>query len=139
VKTDRSELAVNRHAFWTAFVDRIPGERELGGPAQYTPNRWRVLPDLKLIISMYLAKGKVGLFIRGPHRSSHEDTKELFRQNEAELTRQLGVPMGNSDWAFFASELVGDYNDPAQRDSLIDWLDRTASHCEQVAVAVFGQ
>lgn len=139
VKADYSELAVNRHAFWKAFVERIPGEEVLGGKPQYRSNRWRVLPDLRLIVSMNIGKRSVGVFIRGPHRGSHEDTKEIFRQHETELTEKLGVPMGDSDWAFYPTEFEGDYNDPAQRDFLIDWLDKTASHYEHVAVEVFGQ
>lgn len=138
VKSKRSELAVKRHSFWSEFVKRVPGEAALAGEAQYTSNRWRVLPDLGLIVSMNLAKRSVGVFIRGPHRGSHEETKELFRRHESELTQKLGVPMGDSEWAFFPTEIEGDYNDPAQRERLITWLDQTAARYESVALEVFG-
>lgn len=134
----RSEIAERRHEFWRTFVEQIPGELERGGPPAYTSNRWRVLDDLGLIISMYASKSAVGVFIRGPHYGDHGEARERLLEHEAALSAGLGVPLGTSEWAFFNVSTPGDYTDPDQRMSLIEWLDETASRFEQVLIRVFG-
>lgn len=128
VHRDVGERSQQRYAFWQAFIDRVPGELERGGPAQATSNRWRELKDLDLAISMYAAQGDVGLFIRAPRSGDHLGTRERLESVREALTTKLGVEMSNSDQYFFGSRSIGNYNDPLQRDQLIDWL---ASKAEQ--------
>lgn len=134
----RSELAQKRFDFWNAFVDAVPGERERNGDASYTSNRWRKLSEPNLMISMFTAKGSVGLFIRHPHYGSAEDAKELLAQKATALSAELGVPMGDTDWSHFTCERAGDYNDPAQRGELIAWLASKADEYERALIKVFG-
>lgn len=133
-----SEISLRRHDFWHAFVERVPGELERSGPAAYTSNRWRVLDDPACIISMYAASGYVGIFIRAPHYGSHEDMREMLASKADLIEARLGVPMTDSDRYFFGSDLRGDYNDPAQRDGLIDWLAQKADLYERTIREVLG-
>lgn len=135
---ERSELSLRRYDFWQAFIDRVPGELERGGPASYWSNRWHVLDDLGLIISMYPGKESVGIFIRGPQQRSHDDTREMIGLKEVELAEKIGTPMGTSSSHFFAKSVKGDYTDPAQRDGLIDWLAVQAEVYERALREVFG-
>jgi len=134
----RSEIAERRHEFWRTFVEQIPGELERGGPPSYTSNRWRVLEDLGLIISMYASKAAVGIFVRGPHYGDHGEARERLIQYDEALTSGLGVQFGTSEWAFFNDSTRGDYTDPAQRVRLIQWLDTRANEYEAVLRQVFG-
>lgn len=81
-----------------------------------------MLTNPDLIASLHLLKNSVGVVARGPQAGDHAGTRELFRPREAELEARFGVPMGNSTWAFFPSEIKGDYTDVGQRNDLIDRL-----------------
>lgn len=135
----RSERAEQRYSFWKAFVDRVPGEFEKGGPPQYTSNRWRIVTDPDLIISMYTAKDGVGIFIRRPHLATLEETDEMLCSKEAELTQLLGVPLGNSAYNRFTDNQQGDYTDPQQQPVLIDWLAEKADLYEKSVKQVFQE
>lgn len=134
----RSELSEKRFAFWQAFCDRLPAAAERDGGPSYWSNRWRVLTNPDLIVSLYLSKNSVGVFARGPQAGDHKETRELFRQREAELEARFGVPMGNSTWAFFPSEIKGDYTDVGQRNDLIDRLAELTDIYEKALREVFS-
>jgi hypothetical protein len=133
----RAELAQNRYAFWSAFVEKIPGELERGGEAKSASNRWHVLRELDLVISLMLAKNDIGIFVRALFRGSHEETRARLLAKEPELTSKLGVPLGDSDWHFFYDGVKGDYTDPSQVATLIEWIDKRARAYEQALREVF--
>ena len=134
----RSELSKNRFAFWQAFCERLPAAAERDGGPSYWSNRWRVLKDPDLIVSLFLSKNSVGVFARGPQSGNHAETREMFRLREGELEARLGVPMGSSTWAFFPTEIKGDYTDPAQRNGLIDRLAELTDSYERTLLEIFG-
>jgi len=121
-KNEVSEDAQRRKEFWESFVKRVPGELERSGKAQAVSNRWRVLPEYGLVISLMAAKGVVGIFYRQLRGANPAEARERLAQKEELISEKLGVPLGTSSWYFFGDELRGDYNDPLQQDDLIDWL-----------------
>ncbi|PCI11652.1 hypothetical protein COB72_00440 [bacterium] len=127
-----SKLTQNRYEFWTAYVDRVDGERERTGDAGKSSNRWRVLEELGFIISLYAAKDGVGAFIRGLPRANGAEVRETLIPHEAALTEKLGNRIGDGTDHFFQSWKPGDYTDKDQRDQLIDWLAGKAELYEQV-------
>ncbi|MDI1242811.1 MAG: hypothetical protein PSX80_12920 [bacterium] len=135
---ERSELSERRFTFWQAFVQGVPEAEVRDGPASYLSNRWRVLDDVGLVISLMLAKRSVGIFIRTAQDGSNEETAERLRQREADLSMRLGVPFGNSDRYFFFDGLEADYTDPARQPNLIDWLAAKADLYETTLREVFG-
>lgn len=133
-----SVLTKNRHAFWSAYVDRVVGERERSGEAGRSSNRWRVLEDLGFILSIYVAKGGVGIFIRGLQRAHGADVKEALIPHESDLAKQLGVAIGGGADHFFHAWEEGDYTDESQRDRLIDWLAEKADLYERILRDAYG-
>jgi len=134
----QSELGRHRLAFWTAYVSRVEGELARNGEAKGTSNRWRVIPELDLIVSMYVAVGQIGLFVRGPHRSlGAELTRDFLALHADAITERLGVPMGDGQY-FFGTSRGGDYNDAQERDQLIDWLHEKAELYERTMMDVLG-
>ena len=132
------DRAKQRSAFWQMFIDRVPGELERSGPAQATSNRWRELKDLGLAISMYAAQNDVGLFIRAPRAGNRYLTRERLESVQDLLKAKLGAEMTDSDQYFFGNWIKGDYTDPAQQDSLIDWLATKADLYERTLQEVLG-
>lgn len=137
--TGRSELSLKRFEFWMAYCDRVPGEEARDGKPDYWSNRWRVLTDPDLIISIYAGKDQVGIFLRPPRNGSHEEMFELLSTKETELTSRLGVPIGNYPKHFFSDAKKGDYTDASQRESLIDWPSKRANDYEKAVRAAFGE
>jgi hypothetical protein len=136
-RESKSGLAEQRHDFWQAFVERVPGELERGGPAAYTSNRWRTIVNPPAIISMYTAVDSVGIFLRAARNGSFEEFRELLASKADIISAKLGVPMSDSDKYFFGDSIKGNYTDPAQRDKLIDWLAGKAGLYEKVLSEVF--
>ncbi len=134
--TTRSPLSENRFAFWTAYCDRVPGAEEQDGKPDYWSNRWRVVANPDLIISIYAGKGQVGIFLRPPRNGSGEETYALLSAKEPELTNELGVGMGDSLKYFFSDSMKGEYTDATIRDSLIDWLARRVNEYEAAVVKI---
>lgn len=128
----KTELSQRRNEFWQAFVERVPNELERSGSAQFTSNRWRIVENAPVIISMYLSADSIGIFIRAPHNGSHEEMRELVVSNADLLSAKLGVPMGNHDKYFFVDAIKGNYTEASQRNKLIDWLAEKADLYEKV-------
>lgn len=137
--TGRSELSEKRFEFWKAYCERVPGEEARDGKPDYWSNRWRVLTNPDVIISIYAGKGQVGIFMRPPRNGSEEETQTLLLAKEAALTDHLGVQIGASSKHFFSDAKKGDYTDPLQRDSLIDWLSKRSDDYEEAVRAAFGK
>ncbi len=125
-------MTQNRHDFWTAYVDRVDGECERSGDAGKSSNRWRVLDDLGFIVSFYVAKGGVGIFLRGLPRANGAGVRDALVPHEADIASKLGCQIGDSADHFFHSWEDGDYTDESQRDRLIDWLAGKAGLYERV-------
>ncbi len=134
----RSELSEKRFAFWRAFCDRVPSTVERDGEPTYWSNRWRYISEPDLIISTYAGKGEVGIFLRAGQSGSDEDARLILEMREIELSDRLGVPMGTSAKHFFTAAMKGDYNDPAQRDALIDWLAERTDEYEKAVREICG-
>ncbi len=137
-REQNSELGSQRLAFWTAYAERTPGEKERSGVPKSVSNRWRVLGDLNLIISFYVAVSEVGIFIRGLRGSNGEEIRERLLPFEGPLQQQLGPPIGASLSHFFAQALPGDYTDPSQHTRLINWLAEKVALYERTLFAVLG-
>ncbi len=135
-RRERSELSQKRFQFWEAFVKGYPSATKDGQPT-YWSNRWRILPESDLIISLLLAKRSVGIFLRGPSGSNHEVTKARLLEHEAELSERLGVPIGNGAWYFFDSDKSGDFTDQEQHPQLIQWLGEKVDLYERTCREIF--
>ena len=134
-----SETTLAREAFWNAFVAHVPGEAERSGPAQRTSNRWRVLAEIELVVSMWLAQTTVGLFVRGLRGASGAEVESRLLDHADELTASLGCPMGDGPEYFFVDRFPCDFQDEDQRDGVVRWLAERAATYEDVLLATFGR
>ena len=78
-----------RKKFWTYYLGKYPEEGQYG-PANGSSNRWRPVIGAELVVSSYISKGSVGLFVRGLRGV---DQKEVWNQIEPfteELIRKTG-------------------------------------------------
>lgn len=132
----QQSYAVERRAFWQAYIDRLAGELERGGPATAQSNRRHELPEVGVAISLMTAIGKIGIFFTAPRGVKFATTAQKLEAFEDTITAKLGVPCREGSWY---QEVKGDYKDPAQWDELIEWLSARADLYEQTIRAVLGE
>lgn len=133
----KSGLAEKRHEFWQAYVNQVPGELERSGKAAYLSNRWRIIDNPPIVISLYVATNSVGIFLRAPYNGSHEEARELLASKAEVLSEKLGVPMSSHDKYFFGDQKKGNYTDSNQRGALIEWLAEKADLYENIVRQVY--
>lgn len=139
-RTGQSEIGNSRLEFWTAYVERVPGERDRSGEPTRLSNRWRVLADLELIISTYVAVSQVGIFVRSVRGGNARDVRNRLLPGREALEREVGARLGGDDTKYFLwASTPGDYKDRTQRDRLIEWLAQQANLYERELRRVLTQ
>ena len=132
-----SSLGQVRREFWQAYVERFPDELTWG-PATAASNRWRALSNPSVVISMYVAGGGVGVFIRGQRGAPNEVTYNRLVTLTDRLTAASGGQLGNIDDAYhFQVTKTGDTSNRAVWPDLMDWLHATAN-AYQAALSTEG-
>ncbi|MDB5540086.1 MAG: hypothetical protein JWQ89_1813 [Devosia sp.] len=107
-----------RQRFWDGFAARFPS-MPLGGGNSYS--RWRELPELNLVISLYLSEQSAGLFVRGPRGASDTETAARLRLVEPAIIEALGLDLGNTA-SPFARARYANHGDEASWPAIYDWL-----------------
>lgn len=136
-QTEEPEYSTHRREFWQAFIDRVPGEFERSGPAQAVSNRWRELPDQGIVISLMLAKQKVGVFYRMHRGGDFEELRQKLVERADEFAARLAMPAAAAEMGFYL-EVPADYTDLAQREKLIQWLAEKADLYELAFKEILG-
>ena len=124
-----------RKKFWTYYLEKYPEEGQYG-PANGSSNRWRPVIEADLVVSSYISKGSVGLFVRG-HRGV--DQKEVWNQIEPfteELIRKTGGSI-TSDGSFHDFWRI-DTSNESNWDEMADWLYQKSRTYEN-ALSEIGQ
>ena len=124
-----------RKKFWTYYLEKYPEEGQYG-PANGSSNRWRPVIEAELVVSSYISKGSVGLFVRG-HRGV--DQKEVWDQIEPfteELIRKTGGSI-TSDGSFHDFWRI-DTSNESNWDEMADWLYQKSRTYEN-ALSEMGQ
>lgn len=108
-----------RKKFWNYYLGKYPEEGQYG-PANGSSNRWRPVIGAELVVSSYISKGSVGLFVRGLRGV---DQKEVWNQIEPfteELIRKTGGSV-TSDGSFHDFWPI-DTSNESNWDEMADWL-----------------
>ena len=124
-----------RKKFWTYYLGKYPEEGQYG-PANGSSNRWRPVIEAELVVSSYISKRSVGLFVRG-HRGV--DQKEVWDQIEPfteELIRKTGGSI-TSDGSFHDFWRI-DTSNESNWDEMSDWLYQKSRTYEN-ALSEMGQ
>ena len=124
-----------RKKFWTYYLGKYPEEGQYG-PANGSSNRWRPVIEAELVVSSYISKGSVGLFVRGLRGV---DQKEVWNQIEPfteELIRKTGGSI-TSDGSFHDFWPI-DTSNESNWDEMADWLYQKSRTYEN-ALSEMGQ
>ncbi len=115
-----SSIGEFRKAFWGHYLKKFPEEQAYGAAGGYS-NRWRTVGDL--VVSSYVAKNGVGIFIRGRRGAKNQEVYDLLAPHEDLLAERTGAALGQPDKShFFGKWHVAVTADRAQWDALTDWL-----------------
>ena len=134
-----SSLGQFRKEFWTHYVNRFPDELARGN-ADAASSRWRVLSELGLVVTIYLAQKSVGVFIRGTRGTSNAEVFERLAPHADRLRMATGAEIGNPEAGhyFSLSSFKCNSNDKAQWDAMSDWLHSTADAYETALKDIFA-
>ncbi len=115
-------LGEKRRAFWIRFFAAYPANAGDGAPGGHS-NMWRKTNGGEVIVSYYIAKDRVGVFIRGSSGVSADETADHLEPIVSQLADRLSAPFGPSDYGYFcASSLSCDYSDTDQFEKVAAWL-----------------
>jgi len=133
-----SEIGQLRYDFWTHYVNRFPDELQRN-PAHATNARWRTLDALGLVVAIFIAKGYVGVYIRGLRKALPEDTYARLEPHATKLEARLERTIGNPGATFlFNRSYSGDTSNRENWDDLMDWMHSTADTYESALTELLG-
>ncbi|WP_204140912.1 hypothetical protein [Halomicronema sp. CCY15110] len=134
-----SNLGQFRKEFWTDYVNRFPDE-QARGQADAASSRWRVLNDIGLVVTVYLAQREVGVFIRGLRGVPSVEVYEQLAPHLDRLQAITGAEAGPPDRGhYFVSAYKAKTPDKSQWARLTDWLHTTADTYEETLQDIFGE
>ena len=116
-----SEIGQFRKEFWTRYLDRHP-EELADGPAGGYSNRWRTVPEANLIVSYFVSKKSVGLFIRGQRGAQDEEVYVALKPHSDYLMSRTTAEFEAGGGYFFVLDHPTDMTDRTQWDTAADWL-----------------
>jgi hypothetical protein len=128
---DRTETGQFRLDFWTHFCTRYP----VYGPAGAASSIWAPLPGTTGYLVQYLAKDRVGVFVRPPRGGSPEALTEDLSPHLAQLADELGT--GRPDQLPYA-QLSIDTHDRANWDRTAGWLDESTRAYQAAFAKILG-
>lgn len=116
--------------FWEAALKQYPDEASRSHAITPASNRWRPLEDLGLVLSLYVSKNSVGVYIRGPKGTTAEAISDRLRPHLAALHSSLQIPTDADENDFWGVFLRGDPHSTDTRGPMIDWLIEQADKFE---------
>lgn len=129
------ENAERRRNFWELYMSQHPeasADTRVGGGTI-----WRAVPGCNLFVSQWIAKDKVGLFIRGGRGTPVETAVESLSSGIAALEVTLGAPVGNPRWAFGKQRSV-EADDSMAWEVAANWLAAETQRYVEAIQTVMG-
>lgn len=111
---------ITQRAFWQHYTERFSDAAQdiAGGGGT---SRWRMIPELDLVISQWRSADKVGVFIRGGRGAGGPAVVERLKPHESALRERLGVALGNLNYPFI-KQITTSLANEATWDAAADWL-----------------
>ncbi|MCA0399804.1 MAG: hypothetical protein LCH38_03205 [Proteobacteria bacterium] len=119
-----SEVGEYRKAFWQAYLDRYPGDASLGLVVTGASSNWvSVDESAQVIISAWVGKRMLGLFLRGPRGTGGNLLAEIIEPYRDALEQGLDAKYGRkTDNSFYGRVKTIDLDNNANWPLAIDWL-----------------
>jgi len=89
-----------RRDFWTDYVAHYPREENYG-PVMGVGHRWHLLKALDLVVSLYMAKTEVGVYIRGPEKTKGVEIYQRLLPHADRLSQLTGAEFGKPEREHF--------------------------------------
>jgi hypothetical protein len=125
-----TEIGQFRKDFWDAYLERHPGDRDIGATESAASNlKLKVSASSPVTASLWVGKNRgVGLFLRGPRGSISENIRDQLAPLQDALEQTLGVSMNpNLKYGqFFEQEASFDLSERQNWIAAIDWLHEKA-------------
>ena len=121
---EQSELSKWRFEFWQRLIEIYP-EQEKYASLKSTSSRWRNVPNSNFVVSIYLAKKCVGIFIRGIRNADSEDVYKQLEPHQDTLEKYLDSTIGEGDktrGVFFHQKSDGDLTSKNNWEDKVNWL-----------------
>ena len=121
---EQSELSKWRFAFWQKLIEMYP-DQENYESLKSTSSRWRKVPNSNFVVSIYLAKNNVGIFIRGIRNADSDDVYKQLEPHQDILEKDLGSSIGEGDknrGVFFPQKSDGDLTNNINWEDKVNWL-----------------
>ena len=129
---DKSELSRFRREFWAFYAQRHPND---GVSIGYQASSfWMWIASEELNLSLYVAQGSVGVWVRGRRGESAAAAQGRIQACEQHLREELGVEIGEgTSWGSYAnSHHKFDTNDRANWPAMADWLHKMSADYRRV-------
>lgn len=131
-----NELTRFRREFWTCYAERHPND---GISAGYGASSfWVWIESAKLNLSLYVARGEVGVWVRGRTGEPVEAVRKRLQVWEQDLCDELGVEIGEAtSWGSYAnSRYEIETNDRGNWPAMADWLHSKIADYRRILGAV---
>ena len=122
VEKGESELTKFRREFWNHYANQYPND---GVSVGYGASSWWLwIESAELNLSMYVAQGSVGIWVRGRSGESAEEVGERIEAWRQSLHDELGIDIGEgTSWGSYAnSRYHADTRDRGNWPAMADWL-----------------
>lgn len=119
-----SEVGEWRKAFWQAFLDRHPADAAQGLMVTGASSNWIAVDEnAQVIISAWVGKSMLGLFLRGPRGADGSALAEIIEPHREALEQRLEAQYGRKTGNSFYGRLKNiNLEDRANWPAAIDWL-----------------
>ncbi len=128
-----------RRAFWTRYIERFPEAKNFG-EASALSNRWHLHERYDLVVSIYISKKGVGIYLRGRFGADGNAVGEVLAPYRACLSERIGSQAWNESRKghYLLQYMLGDPADPAHWDLLGDWLHMMETRYTEALNACLG-
>ncbi len=137
----RTKRADERTEFWAQFLEQHPEFEDLGMAANGKSSQW-LAPNTarEMFLSVYLALGGVGVFLRGARGTSPGEFFERFEPTQDRFRELVSGEMKDASIDDHpATTITIDTTDRANWDEAIEWLYLKANLWLSAAETVFGE
>lgn len=121
VSSASPDVAERRDKLWNAYREL---DAELDNDSRVGPGasvRWRPVPAAGLVVSRYVSKYGVGIFLRGGRGQGGAVNLPRIEAAAPSISDLLGVDLGNPHYPFCAERRV-DWDDPSEILDAAIWL-----------------